>query len=110
MKEIKSVEEFVSQVTEAEGKVLVDFWASWCGPCVALMPTVEKLDEELSDVTFVKVSVEEVPDLSQTFGIRTIPTLILFEDGELVGRITGTVPEEAIRRLIKNEDGEKENG
>lgn len=106
MQEIKSVEEFVSQVTEAEGKVLVEFWASWCGPCKALMPTVEKLDEELSEVSFVKVSIEDVPELSQTYGIRTIPTLILFEDGELVDRITGTVPEDAIRELIVGDKDE----
>ncbi|TRZ81612.1 thioredoxin [bacterium] len=68
--------------TISEGIVLVDFWAEWCGPCKALVPTLEELASKNEDIKVVKVNVEKCPDTATSFKIRSIPTLIFFKDGE----------------------------
>lgn len=101
MQEIKSVEEFNTEVNETEGVVVVDFWASWCGPCKALMPTLEEVDADLDDhAKIVKVSIEDVPELAKEYGIQTIPTLLFFSDGELVDNHTGTISAQDLRDRI----------
>lgn len=69
--------------------VLVDFFANWCGPCKMLSPVIEQVSNEITDVTFVKVDVDESPDLASMFGIMSIPTLLLFKNGELKNKAMG---------------------
>jgi thioredoxin 1 len=73
-----------------EGRVLVDFFADWCGPCKVLKPTVNKFATEQSDVNVVLINVDEHSDIASEFGVRSIPTLLYMENGEVVGREVGT--------------------
>lgn len=87
MKIIDSVKEFDEII--AEGKVLVDFFAVWCGPCKMIVPVLEEIADERDDVIIVKVDVDETPDLARRYGIMSIPTLLLFKDGQLVSKTMG---------------------
>ena len=69
--------------------VLVDFFANWCGPCKMLSPVIEQVSNEMTDITFVKVDVDESSDLASMFGIMSIPTLLIFKNGELKGKNMG---------------------
>jgi thioredoxin 2 len=93
--------DFQAVVEEAAVPVLVDFWAPWCGPCRIVSPIVERMAEELAGrVKVVKVNSDTAPGLSSRFGIRGIPTLILFDHGKLVDRVTGALPAEALRKWL----------
>ena len=82
------------------GLTLVDFWATWCGPCRMVAPIVEELASETSDVTFAKVDVDENPDVAMGLGITSIPTLMLFKNGKLVDKLIGARPKQDIRQMI----------
>lgn len=84
-----------------EGKVLVDFWAAWCGPCQMLSPIVEEVAEEEDDLKVGKVNVDEQPALAMRFGIASIPTLLLFKDGELVNKSVGYMDKIDLLDFIK---------
>lgn len=99
LKHIKDSAEFNNET--AKGKVLVDFFATWCGPCKMLSPVLEKVASEHEDLTVLKVDVDEVGDVATQYGIRSIPTLILFEDGKAVDMKLGYMPEESVLRFAK---------
>ena len=79
---------------------LVDFWATWCGPCRMIAPVVEELAEEIGDVVFAKVNVDENPDLAIGLGIQAIPTLMLFKNGQLVDRVIGVQTKQELKAMI----------
>lgn len=83
------------------GRVLVDFWAAWCGPCKMLIKTLDKYSEEVSDVKIIKINIDEEADIASEYGIRSIPTLIYFEDGEIIERQSGNIPLAKIKELTK---------
>ena len=85
----------------AEGVVLVDFWAEWCGPCRMLGPIFEELSGEMEGVKFAKVDITGSKDLAEKFGVMSIPTLILFKNGEEAGRMMGAVPKEQLKQWVE---------
>lgn len=101
MKEIKTVEEF-EEVIASDTLTVVDFWASWCGPCKVFIPVFEEVAEQVGPLAnMVKVSIEEVPQLASTYKIRTIPTVMFFKGGELLQTHIGSMPGDALRALIE---------
>jgi thioredoxin 1 len=92
---------FEKDVLQSSQPVLVDFWAAWCAPCRMLAPTVEAVAEKYaSNARVVKLNVDENPSVSQRYGIKGIPTLILFKDGKEEERVVGATSKEAISRMI----------
>lgn len=81
------------------GKVLVDFWAPWCGPCRAMAPTLEKFASENTDVQVIKVNVDENPDISE-LGIKSIPTLIAYSEGSEIERLVGAVSSDKLKKMF----------
>ncbi|WP_367270226.1 thioredoxin [uncultured Eubacterium sp.] len=96
-----TAQNFDEEVLNYKGKVLVDFWAEWCGPCMMLGPVIEEVSEEVDDVKFCKVNCDEARDLALQFGIMTIPNLIVFENGEQVIQSIGYIEKEDVLELIK---------
>jgi len=92
---------FEKDVLQSNQPVLVDFWAAWCAPCRMLAPTVEAVAEKYAgNARVVKLNVDENPSVSQRYGIKGIPTLILFKDGKEEERVVGATSKEAISRMI----------
>ena len=101
MSEIQVTKEnFEALKTQTEKKVLLDFWASWCGPCRMLSPVVDEVAEERTDVKVGKVNVDEQPDLAAQFGVMSIPTLLVFEQGKLVRQAVGARPKAGVLELL----------
>ena len=92
---------FDETIKNAKGPVLVDFWAAWCGPCKIIAPYLDQIAGEVEGkATVAKVNVDENGDLSARFGIRSIPTLVVFKGGRIVDQTTGALPKEQIRNLL----------
>ena len=97
-----SDQDFTEKVIEAERPVLVDFWAEWCGPCRMVAPIVEELASEYEGkVDFTKLNVDFNPTVATTFGIRSIPTLLVFKGGKPVDQVIGAVPKAEIKKRLE---------
>jgi thioredoxin 1 len=95
---------FETDVLGAEGPVLVDFWAEWCGPCKMIGPSLEELSEELGEkVTIAKLNIDENPDAPGKYGVRGIPTMILFKGGAPAATKVGAAPKSQIRGWLEGE-------
>ncbi|MCM2370929.1 thioredoxin [Aporhodopirellula aestuarii] len=93
---------FDSEVLKSDSAVLVDFWAPWCGPCRQIAPMIDELAEENPGVSIGKVNIDENPGVAQKFGINSIPTLLLFKNGEVSESFVGIRPKAALQEAISS--------
>ncbi|MBO5077426.1 MAG: thioredoxin [Clostridia bacterium] len=91
---------FEAEVLKSEVPVLVDFWATWCGPCRMLAPVIERIAEERTDIKVGKVNVDEEPELAMQYGIEAIPTLMVFKNGTLAAKAMGYRPQSEIEKML----------
>lgn len=103
MSKIINTAQFQSSVEENKGIVVVDFFATWCGPCKMLAPVFEQAGEEMkNDATFLKVDIDQSLEIAQKFRISTVPTMIIFKDGKPVESLVGFMPKESIVQKVKS--------
>ena len=91
---------FQSEVMNSEKKVLLDFWAPWCGPCRMVVPMVEEIAKERPDIKVGKINVDENPELATRFSIMSIPTLVVMENGKIINQAMGARPKQAILAML----------
>jgi thioredoxin 1 len=91
---------FENEVLGSEKPVIVDFWAAWCGPCRAVAPVLETIAEERPELKVVKVNIDEEPELAQRFGVMSIPTIVLFKEGEPAAAAVGAQPKSMLEKSL----------
>lgn len=91
---------FNQEVLNSDKPVLMDFWAPWCGPCLMVVPLVEEIAKERSDIKVVKINVDEEQELAMQFGVMSIPTLVVMKNGKIVNQVTGARPKAQILALL----------
>lgn len=92
---------FDSEVLKSDKKVLIDFYATWCGPCQVLSPIIEEVASETSDIKFVKIDIDENEELAEEYGVVYIPTLVVIENGKETKRSVGAISKDELLKLIK---------
>ena len=97
-------ETFESEVLKSDGKVVVDFWAEWCGPCHAVAPVLDRIADE-HQVKLVKVNIDEHQDLAQRYGVASIPFMVLFENGEPQAQAIGAMPKGSLEKALGLAEG-----
>ena len=93
---------FEKEVLKTKGKVFVDFYATWCGPCKMVAPFIEELSEEIDDVKFVSIDTDEEDELSEEYGIISIPSVLLFKNGKEIKRHVGIITKEELEEFIRS--------
>lgn len=96
-----SAESFQSEVTNHQGKVLVDFYAPWCGPCKMIAPVVEQIAQENDDLKVVKIDADQAPELMAEHGVRGIPTLLLINQGDVIARKVGAASKQQVQAFVE---------
>lgn len=91
---------FNQEVLNSDKPVLIDFWALWCGPCRMVVPLVEEIAKERSDIKVVKINVDEEQELAMQFGVMSIPTLVVMKNGKIVNQVTGARPKAQILAML----------
>ena len=91
---------FEQEVLQSDSPVLVDFWAEWCGPCHAIAPVLDQIAEERDELKVVKLNIDEEPAVAQRYGVMSIPTLILFKDGEPAAAAVGAMPKSMLEQKL----------
>ena len=96
-----TAENYENEVLNSDKPVLLDFWAAWCGPCKMVSPLVDEIALENADIKVGKINVDEQPDLAAKFGVMSIPTLVVMENGKEINRSIGAMPKANILKLVK---------
>ncbi len=103
MAKVLKPEEYKSDVVEAKGVVVVDFFATWCGPCNMLGPVYEEVANEMGDkASFYKLDIDQAPDIAQENGVSSVPTIIIFKDGQEIDKMVGVMPKEKLVSKIQS--------